>query len=78
MVPFDCTLDYIQLLSEVDLGSTEVTFVTGSDNAVTATVGAETVVEFAYDVSLSKGDIIKMKIDPTNAAEAIVYNLVFN
>ena len=78
MVPYACTLDYIMLLSEVDIGSTVVTFVDSTDTAQTATVDAETVVNFNFNRTLTKGQIIKLKIDPALTAQVIVFNLVFN
>jgi len=82
IVPFNCTLDYIQLVSEkASLGDTKITvdYVGISSNYETTVdiILADVVYEFAFDYDLSKGAMLYMAIDPTNKAESMAYTLVF-
>ena len=82
IVPFNCYLKEVGLVSEVaSLGNTTITvdcagIFTHEDETMNVAL-AETAYAFSFNLSLTKGALMFMQIDTTNAAQALVYNLVF-
>ena len=82
VVPFNCTLDYVILVSEVaSLGNTKITIdIDGVSSLEDETVDVallDNPYKFEFNYTLSMSDMLYMKIDPTNAAQSFSYTLVF-
>ena len=69
IVPFNCTLDYVILVSEVaSVGNTKITIdidgISTLDDTTVNVSSAGTPYKFAFDYDLSEGNMLYMKLDP--------------